>query len=194
MNVKRIPNKKSLALALGLVLLLLLLAALLIPNSSAKYRIQVATGPEELCYNDRLAESFTLSHEHQAGDGNCYYYLLPGTKSTFAPSITITGKTEIPAFLYLEVTGPNVSLNEGWKLLEGVTGLKGGRVYAYGTVLTDKNVEGPITPRITISWDSVPTRNTNRTLRVYAYMIQQEDPELPAEEAFTAAVSEKTEP
>lgn len=197
MYMKLIRSKKSLALTLGTVLLLLLLGALLIPNGAAKYRIQVATDPEAVVYNDRLAVSFTLSHQSPAKDGNCYYYLLPGTKSTFDPVITITGKTAIPAWLYLEIKGPDsTTLNGDWTLLD-VTGLNGGRVYAYNTVLTDSTFKAAdirINPQITVAWDAVPAKNTNTTLHVYAYMIQQDNAETSAADAFTAAVSEESAP
>lgn len=190
MNENRIQRRKSLSLILGVVLLLLLLAVLLIPNGFARYRTQVAQA-NKLSFDSRLAESFTLSHSGQESDGKCYYLLLPGTKSTFDPTITITGKTEIPAFLYLEITGPSTTLNADWTLLN-VTGMKGGRVYVYNAVLTIENGGGKITPQISVNWDKVPAKNSNKTLQVYAYMIQQESKETKAEDAFSAAVSKDT--
>lgn len=187
MKVKFLQSRKTLALILGVVLLLLLLGALLIPGGSAKYRTQVVQA-NTVNYNDRLAKSFKLSHVHQKENGTCYYLQLPGTTTTFAPTITITGKTEIPAFLYLEVAGPETQLNEDWKWLNDVPGLKGGRVYAYTTILTNENKDWDIIPEISIVWSKIPPKNTNSTLHIYAYMIQQESAETTAESAFKAVV------
>jgi hypothetical protein len=187
MKVKFLQSRKTLALILGVVLLLLLLGALLIPGGSAKYRTQVVQA-NAVNYNDRLAESFTLSHVHQKENGTCYYLQLPGTTTTFAPTISINGKTEIPAYLYLEVTGPDTTLNAGWTQLGGVTGLNEGRVYAYETILTNENKDWTIIPKISIVWSKIPPKNTNSTLHIYAYMIQQESAETTAESAFKAVV------
>ena len=106
------------------------------------------------------------------------------------PNITIDGKTGIPAYLYLEVTGPDTTLNDGWTKLDGVTGLKGGRVYAYETILTDKSVSGDIKPEISITWSNIPQTEA-KSLEVYAYLIQKTGDESAAD-AFGGAVKQTT--
>ncbi len=189
MKVKFLQSRKTLALILGVVLLLLLLGALLIPGGSAKYRTQVVQA-NKVSYDDRLAASFTLTAKGADANGICTFSMLPGTTSTFKPKITINGKTEIPAYLYLEVTGPDTTLNAGWTKLDGVTGLKGGRVYAYETILTDKSVSGDIKPEISITWSNIPQTEA-KSLEVYAYLIQKTGDESAAD-AFGGAVKQTT--
>ena len=192
MNANSIRSHKGLALILGVALLLVLLAVLLIPGGSAKYRTQVVQA-NALHNSDSLATSFTLT-------GSAENTLLPGTTDTFAPVITITGKTEIPAFLYLELLGPeDAELDEAWTKLEGVVGKNGGQVYAYqdGAALTDADADDDgkltITPVITLTWSRIPAENTVNSVQAYAYMIQQTDATIAAADAFTEAVPQ-TEP
>ena len=189
MKVKFLQSKKTLALILGVVLLLLLLGALLIPGGSAKYRTQVVQA-KTVSFDDRLAASFTLKAEGADANGICTFSMLPGTTSTFMPDITIDGKTGIPAYLYLEVTGPDTTLNDGWTQLDGFTGLKGGRVYAYETILTDKSVSGDIIPEISITWSKIPQAEAE-SINVYAYLIQKTGEESAAV-AFGGAIEQTT--
>ena len=197
MKVKFLQSRKTLALILGVVLLLLLLGALLIPGGSAKYRTQVVQA-NKVSYDDRLAASFTLTAKGADANGICTFPMLPGTTSTFKPAITIDGKTEIPAYLYLEVTGPDTTLNAGWTKLDGVTGLKGGRVYYYKTVLTNENQtvltnenqKWTITPEISITWSKIPQAEAE-SIEVYAYLIQKTGEESAAD-AFGGAVEQTT--
>ena len=188
MKVKFLQSRKTLALILGVVLLLLLLGALLIPGGSAKYRTQVVQA-NTVSFDDRLASAFTLTHE-QAADGVFRAELLPGKTETFEPVITVTGKTEIPAWLYLEIKGPaDAAAGEDWVELTGVTGKNGGRMYAYADVLTNANgADFTISPAITVTWSAVPSENTDTTLQIFAYMIQRESPEITAQAAFVEAV------
>ena len=65
------------------------------------------------------------------------YVLMPGVDIPKDPTIKITGKTALPAYLYVEVvdniSDPAVtySLADWWQLLAGVTGPNGGKVYVY---------------------------------------------------------------
>ncbi len=62
-------------------------------------------------------------------------WLLPGTG--LALQLSVEGKTEIPAYLYVEITGSlsPAALTDDWRLLEDVTGRHGGAVYAYRYML-----------------------------------------------------------
>ena len=187
MNAKTIRSKKGLALILGIALLLVLLAVLLIPNGAAKYRSQVVQA-NTVTHSETLAAAFTLTATDADENGACAFPLLPGTKSTFEPTITITGKTEIPAYLYLEIVGgEDAELDEKWSPLN-VTGLNGGMVYAYTETLPEGDVT--ITPSISISWDKNPANNAETTLQVYAYMIQKTDTDADAATAFVNAMPE----
>ncbi len=193
MNVHAMRSKKSLALILGVTLLLALLALLLIPGSAAKYRSQTVLQANAVRYSEQLASELKLTADTADEKGVSYNRMLPGTQSVFTPTITVVGKTEIPAYLYLEVTGPETSISEGWTELEGLTGLNGGRIYAYDAVLTGTAGQGDIElrPGITLNWSAVPEENTTTTLRVYAYMIQQTDAETDASAAFAQAMPEQ---
>ena len=120
-------------------------------------------------YEKHLADSFVL-WEHEAGTdptgagdytlgdatvATNEYHLTPGTTIQKDPYITITGKTDIPAFLYVEVVegempalmttnvfGESIpaetvtqsvdyDLASGWKKLDNVTGYNDGTVYVW---------------------------------------------------------------
>lgn len=65
------------------------------------------------------------------------YDVMPGMVIPKDPFITITGKTEVPAYLYVEIANEldadvyAWSVTNNWEKLEGVTGKNGGSVYVY---------------------------------------------------------------
>ena len=76
------------------------------------------------------------------------YKVLPGVNLPKDPFISITEKTEVPAYLYVEVvdklganSGLSYALTDDWTKLEGLTGVNGGAVYVYknSMIITDKN-------------------------------------------------------
>ena len=107
----------------------------------------------------KLAEEFTLD-ESRANPGKTpgayelneeervqrnEYAVLPGTTVKKDPTIHITGRTDVPAYLYVEVLdrtkqGIEYSLFKHWEVLDGVMGLNGGTVYAYIGEPTDGDV------------------------------------------------------
>lgn len=94
--------------------------------------------------------SFTLTeHEVEDADNDGVYTLgtattdandyvvIPGVNLPKDPFITITEKTSVPAYLFVEVvddlTGSALSyvLDDCWSELTGVAGINGGKVYVY---------------------------------------------------------------
>ena len=145
------------------VVLLILLVALLIGLISfadAKYAKKIIhTG--SVTISARLAESMELlEHKVERQPDGSYmldtsktvdantYELIPGVDIPKDPFITIKNKTDIGAYLFVEVVGgQNVGTEEDariryqmtddWQLLSDVTGKHNGTVYAYtggGTV------------------------------------------------------------
>ena len=112
------------------------------------------------------------------------YYVLPRTDLPKDPFITITGKTNAPAYLYVEVVdglpaGMHYNMASCWTRLEGVTGNNGGVIYVYnnGTPI-DENSTGleniAIIAGNTIKVDDVPglAEGQKVSLSFYAYLGQ----------------------
>ena len=112
------------------------------------------------------------------------YYVLPKTDLPKDPFITITGKTNAPAYLYVEVVdglpaGMHYNMASCWTRLEGVTGNNGGVIYVYnnGTPI-DENSTGleniAIIAGNTITVDDVPglAEGQKVSLSFYAYLGQ----------------------
>lgn len=142
--------------------LLLILLALLIPamvgTVAAKY-IFAQESEVTVTFTAELADSMEL-WEHQAqksaegvykltdtkitsggGKGNSYAVVIPGLDIPKNPTITITQKSPVKAYLFLEVvgygpdddtTGVSYDLETHWVQLDSVTGNHGGTVYVYG--------------------------------------------------------------
>ena len=141
-----------------------------------------------------LAETFTLTESvaKRNTDGTYSldtdtstnenpYTLMPGVDVPKDPKITITGKTVVPAYLYVEVLESEnfpatvtYSMAEGWTDL-GITGPKGGKVYVYGTVLdgTPPNLTIPILENNILKVSQNLLRGTTATMTFYGYMAQQ---------------------
>lgn len=112
------------------------------------------------------------------------YYVLPRTDLPKDPFITIIGKTNAPAYLYVEVVdglpaGMHYNMASCWTRLEGVTGNNGGVIYVYnnGTPI-DENSTGleniAIIAGNTIKVDDVPglAEGQKVSLSFYAYLGQ----------------------
>ena len=192
-------------LAFGLILMLM--CALLPGLGYSKYITQT-TVANEVQYNNTLAESFKLldvpavqqedgSYEQDTSSdaqptSGFSYKLIPGITLPAAPYIEITGKTEIPAYLYIEVDndGPvELTFDSSWTELSGVTGKNGGTVFVYddGEALTGDDPDAVLTVQtFTVDeLDKIPTTDEGE-VKVYAYMIQKVG-EATAEQAFTDA-------
>lgn len=188
-------------------LILTLMCALLPGMGYSKYvsRMVVAN---EVQYHNTLAESFKLLDipVEQLEDGSYAqdtnadaqptsgfsYKLIPGITLPAAPYVEITGKTDIPAYLYLEVDndGPvELTFDDAWTELDGVSGKNGGTVYVYddGAALTGDDPEAVLTVQtFTVDeLDKTPATDEG-DVKVYAYMIRKVD-DTTAEQAFTDA-------
>lgn len=122
------------------------------------------------------------------------YTLMPGVDVPKDPKITITGKTAVPAYLYVEVLESEnfpatvtYSMATGWEALD-ITGPKGGKVYVYGTVLngTTPDLTIPILENDTLKVSQNLLRGTTATMTFYGYMAQQVSAYANATETFTA--------
>ena len=206
---KRIRSDRKTIAAISLGLIVLLVLALWISGVFSRYRTKLLIS-NEVQYSNQLAERFTLQDHaaQQQKDGSWLltdemsagntYALIPGTQPPANPVITIEGKTEIPAYLYLELVAspnaPEYTLDpDVWVLLEGVTGKNGGLVYAYrdGPLVDDEEDEENvivIQHFLTLeTLDKYPVQ-TGGNLSFYAYLIQQTDESGSLESAKTAFV------
>ena len=163
-------------------------------------------------FKAELAEKFTLT-ETQAvrqTDGSYIlsgeqvtqntYILMPGVDVPKDPKITITGKTTVPAYLYVEVC-PDLPATDTvtygimphWKAL-GIKGPHGGDVYVYaypdGTVIildgTVKDLTIRILDKDTLYVSDQLDRGTTATMTFYGYLAQQVSAYANATETFTA--------
>ena len=144
--------KRIYGLALFLVSLVLITA--LSSAVYAKYIKKTDFKGNTVTIQANLAEDFTLTESKanrtEMGDyvldtttpveAN-QYVLMPGVDIPKDPTIKISKKTPIPAYLYVEVVDTNTdgavtySLTSDWELLPALTGPNGGKVYAYTTLL-----------------------------------------------------------
>ncbi|MBQ9901982.1 MAG: hypothetical protein IJM51_06315 [Clostridia bacterium] len=193
-------------LALSLTAVLAGMTAIAFSGASANYkqRRPVTQVPATITVNANLAAGLAIK-EHAATrqDSGVYslggdettgnrYILMPGVDIPKDPFVLVTGKTAIPAYLYVEVvdgTGMSgtftYSLTSDWNELN-VNGKHGGTVYVYrnGTPISDSNTEGgtlnvPILEgnKITISnsFDVTSQLESTNALSFYAYMAQAVD-------------------
>ena len=145
-------TKKQFRTRLVVLSLLVVLLIGLIGVASGKYTTTISHRGK-ITFSASLAESVTI----QETTGT-EYLLIPGHDITKDPKIVITGKTTIPAYLFVEVVDKldtnlvegetkkpvSYSMATGWTELEGITGADGSKVYYYNTVLTNTNVPGSI--------------------------------------------------
>ena len=203
-------RNKRLYILLSFALIFVVICALMSCGIFSKYRTEAVLA-NQVDYTNTLAESFKLldvpvtvqedgsyavdsSSDAQPTSGFSYK-LIPGITLPAAPYVEITGKTEIPAYLYIEVknTNDDVSLtfDNSWTLLSGVTGKKGGTVYTYhnGEALTGDDPQAKLTfPTFTVDTLSKVPTETEGEIRIYAYMLQKVE-EQTATDAYNNAPS-----
>lgn len=211
MIMKLARSGKKWKMILSAALVLILIAGIFAASAYARYRTKVIIA-NEVKYTNQLAERFVLTNKAsaQTADGSYVlttdenagntYYLIPGTQPPAEPHIQITNKTEIPAYLFVEIVsanGPVVSMGTGWDAL-GVTGKNGGQIFAYQTVLDGTEEDLDIPAALVLNTLSKTPAEAGGSLTVYAYMIQKTDSEAYSTElaktAFTSAVSQTTQP
>ncbi len=149
--------RRKLSRTLPIVCLVLIVLSVIAGGAYAKYRKTVVMN-DNIVVGNRLVEAFTLvEHETVLQDG--VYQLtdkttvsdsllyIPGAVIPMDPTLTIAGKSDIPALLYVEVIDKNpdgllhYQLTEDWTLLPDVKGYHDGTVYVYqnGRALTDSD-------------------------------------------------------
>ena len=125
MNEKKKRSGLRLGLIVALALAFILSAALMPGRGYAKYRNRTVL-QGEVRY---LLPSVTLA-ESIAVTGTSSQIVTPGTAVEFDAAVSVTGRTETPSYLYIEVVGDNPHVDpENWELLPGVIGEHGGAVY-----------------------------------------------------------------
>ena len=169
--MRKIKVSKSRVAAAALLLLVLVVGILFpVSGSSAKYTTQVSlNGKINYQFDNTLAASLKV-------DGTDTYKLIPGTKLTPGAKVAVTGRTETPAYLFVEITGGafSVPLTADWiPLADDVTGPHGGKVYVYLGRSFNVDVAAPVFSEKTL--DSTPLTE-NYDLNVYAYLAEQRDP------------------
>lgn len=208
--MKQLTSSKKRSILLAAFALVLVIAMLFIGSGFSKYRTELVTA-NKVEYTNRLADSFLLldvpvtiqedgsylvdeSEEAQPTAGFTYK-MIPGITVPAAPYVEITGKTEIPSFLYLEVehTGSaELTFDGSWSPL-GVLGKKGGDLYVYNegeALIGEGDEEETLTfPTFTVNkLSKYPADLSEGEIKVYAYMIQKID-EQTAEQAYSSAPS-----
>lgn len=194
-------KKKTLLVAVALVLVCVMsimgTVAYMKNNTGAVTNTFIVSGGGKLATNLTLDESEAV----QAANGSYTlvtatrvsantYNVMPGMEIDKDPTITITGKTEAPAYLFFEVVNPldtevyTYSFT-GWTELSGVTGYMGGKVYVYGdangTIITNENVAASYKiltdDKITVEDDADDLKlstdaSAPTTMTFYAYLAQ----------------------
>ncbi len=150
--------KKKKLLRLLLMLLILAMASLSLIGSSVGKYIRTVSVSGNVSFSAELAKELILresealrnpdgSYVLSAGtyvSGN-EYVLLPGLNVPKDPHVIISGKTDIPAYLFIEVVDstPNeaigYNIRDCWLAL-GITGKHGGAVYVYAEGGTAKAI------------------------------------------------------
>lgn len=177
-------SKRNLGVMIGLLLILLVVLSMLVSNGYSKYRTQMIVA-NEVEYSNQLAASFTMENAEPSEA-----VLIPGTTIQWNPKIHVEDKTELPAYLYVEVVGDlAVMPAEKWSLTDCV-GYHGGKVYVYADALTGGEGEPDefqFFQSNTIQLSNIPSSNP-QTLSCYAYMIQITDQAESAAEIFSNAI------
>ena len=215
-NRNRDRNKQIIplaAIALSAVVLLTSVVSIATSGTKAKYRQTVQAGTPAVTVNADLASGLAVL-EHPAvrnADGSysvnktadpvssTSYELMPGVSNEKDPYVEITGKTEIPSYLYVEAVDPaglvtagegavfQYSLTSVWTKLDDVSGRHGGTVYYYnGTLSTgDQTISILLDDRFTVTGQFDNTSFQSGTLTFYAYLAQIVDSNT-ADQTFSA--------
>ncbi len=204
----------ALALSVTAVMVGMIVIASSGTKANYKQRRPVQSVPVTITVNADLAEKLEVKEhvaERQASGeyvlGSDFttantYHLMPGVDIPKDPKVYVTGKTEIPAYLYIEVvdnTGIVYSyqIDSRWTELTNVSGKHDGRVFVYqNRSITDADTEqGTLTVgilkdnRITASPDLDLTSDyEDATLTFYAYMAQAADSKT-AEQIFSSQLA-----
>lgn len=121
------------------------------------------------------------------------FVLMPGVDAARDPFVRIERKTDIPAFVYVEVVSTlgdkaGFTLTDAWKKLDGVTGQNGGEVYAFEDMLSSDDKEDIELPlfedeAVTVSHTYIAEGEAETNLSFYPYMAKAKEGKT-AEECF----------
>jgi hypothetical protein len=114
------------------------------------------------------------------------YILMPGVDIPKDPTIKITGKTALPAYLYVEVVDTNTDsaikydMADRWQLLAGVTGPNGGKVYVYNETVdgSTANMEVQLIKGNTVYVGQTLVHSAAAkpfSIKFHAYLLQKPD-------------------
>lgn len=132
--------------------------------------------------------SYTLNDEETSSNT---YKVMPGVDIPKDPFITLTNKSDVPAYLYIEIVDTSTDtvtyeLTEEWTKIDNCKGSNGGDIYSYAYVLGKDNCSDPISVlkdnliRVSKQYDE----NTNDfNVTFYGYLLQKED-DKSAEQTF----------
>jgi hypothetical protein len=184
------------AYPLGVKIALVSFVALLGVGGVAARYIYTVTLQQQFTLEATLADTIQiLEHEAIRNTDGSYrlgttevlkntYSLMPGVDLVKDPFLSVTNKTEVPAYAYVEVVGSlpagvTYSLTNNWVSL-GRIGKQGGILYVYSEDGTNGKVFDGSTADlklsilqddvIRVSDSTVPTRTT--TLKFYGYLAQ----------------------
>lgn len=176
--------KKKRAILYAALALLLVAAISAGFGISAKYRKDISI-PGKLIIDAGLAKSIAiLEHEAVRADDGTYslntgkvvskneFTVLPKVGLPRDPFVRIEEKTEVPAYLYIEVVKSGsltFTLTDDWKILEGKIGKNDGQIYSYKNAAIT-SAEGDIA----ILTGNVSADDVAGELSFYPYMVKAE--------------------
>ena len=203
-------NIKKAGVLLAACLLVAALALLAIADLRAKYVTTVDLTGAVRFTADLAVDVTLLEHKAERNSDGSYklhttetvatntYVVMPGVDIPKDPTITITTKSAIPAYLYVEVvgeppTGVSYDMDSCWEQLDPAA-VSGRKVYVYKIGDSyDLPADSDITINIiknkviTVSHTYDPAAATsNFNIKFYAYLIQRQDGKN-ATEVFVAA-------
>jgi len=187
--------KKKKLLRLAVMLLILAMAAIALIGSSLGKYVKTFTGEANVIFSAELAEELVLreTEAERQIDGSYAlktgtytdeneYILLPGLNVPKDPHVVIVGKTDIPAYLFVEVVDGlgNDAISYGvrdcWLEIPG-NGKNGGTVYVYSEngaakAIADASVASPVyilqSDTMVVGQELKHSASTSDILRFYA--------------------------
>ncbi len=180
----------------------LLAAAAIGVSVGAKYVKEIRI-PCRLIIKANLADKVAVfEHEPQRQADGTYqlvsnevsqseYVLMPGVDAARDPFVRIEGKSDIPAYVYVEVVSTldekaGFTLTDDWEKLDGVTGQNGGEIYAYCDTVASDNGQDITIPLldgsiVTVSHTYIAADEAETELSFYPYMARADEDRTAAE-------------
>ena len=187
-------NKKVIVIFLSFIII----GVTLFGFGFAKYKTSVSF-ETNVTYSTKLAQTISLveSKAIRQEDGsymldsnkvnNNTYKVMPGVDIPKNPMIIVEGKTDVPAYLFIEVVEnvPNAveyTIQSEWKSL-GIKGPNGGDVYVYQSLVLDRsncpdNIS-VLAGNLLIVSDTYRNDTADFSMDIYAYMSQVVESDTP---------------